>query len=346
MALYKRGKVWWMRITYKGRQTRRSAETGNRKLAEKVYAKVQTEIIEGTWFNVLPGDKKTFRELMDKYLNEYSAHCKAPRTYKTDKALARRLCDTFGDLRLTEVTPRLISEYKYKRRETEAKPATINHELKLMSHAFKLGINEWEWVNINPVARVSREKVNNQIERWLTITEERRLLSASPMWLQEIITFAVNTGLRQSEILNLRWARVDLQRRTLTILEQKNNGKDTLPLNETVLEILKARFKIRHIKTDHVFYSQVGTRLDAHNLMRVFRRAVKDSGIEKFRFHDLRHTFATRLAQEGVDMYMIQRLGRWKTTAMVMRYAHHCPDSLRPGVAVLDKISTILAQSG
>ena len=347
MGLYQRGKnkVWWMSFICKGRQVRRSTETSNRRLAEKIYAKVQTEVVEGTWFDRLLGETKTFRELMEKYLSEHSLPNKAPHSYKTDTCLAKRLIKIFGKLTLTEVTPRLISEYKCMRRKAGARPATINHELKLMGHAFKLAMNEWEWVNVNPVKKVSMEKVSNYIERWLTAEEERRLLGASPDWLKEIILFAIHTGLRQSEIFGLRWPMVDLERKTLTILVQKNGGRDTLPVNETVLKVFKARSKVRRRGTDLVFFSGAGTRLDAANVRRDFYGAVKKSGITKLRFHDLRHTFATRLAQAGVDMYMIQRLGRWKTTAMVMRYAHHYPESLRPGVAVLDKSITILSHS-
>ena len=96
--------------------------------------------------------------------------------------------------------------------------------------------------------RVSREKVRNVIERWLTAEEEQRLLAASPQWLEKIIVFAANTGLRQGEILNLQWSKVDLFRRTITLLEQKNGAKDTLPVNAKTLEVLKARAKVRSLK--------------------------------------------------------------------------------------------------
>ena len=96
------------------------------------------------------------------------------------------------------------------------------------TNLFNEKVREWEWCSQNPVQRVAQEKVRNDKERWLTLEEEERLLAFSPKWLQEIITFAVNTGLRQSEILNLQWTHVDLFRRTITILEQKNRGKDTL----------------------------------------------------------------------------------------------------------------------
>ena len=245
--------------------------------------------------------------------------------------------------------PSLLAAHKSKRRAGGAAAKTINNELTLLSHAFQLAVKEWEWVAENPVQKVSKEKVRNLIERWLTAEEEERLLAASPVWLQEIIVFAANTGLRQSEILNLQWCNVDLFRRTITLLEQKNGGRDTLPVNARTLDVLKARAKVRSLKTDYVFYNGAGNRMDARDLLRVFYPVMKKADVKRFRFHDLRHTFATRLVQAGADIYTVQKLGRWKTISMVMRYAHHHSESLRAGIEILDRVpagvSTVLAQS-
>jgi len=255
----------------------------------------------------------------------------------------------FGNLTLTKVRPSLLADYKARRRAEGAAPKTLNDELTLLGHAYKLACKEWEWVTDNPVQKVSKEKVRNQIERWLAPDEEARLLAASPSWLQEIILFAVNTGLRQSEILNLQWPQVDLFRRTVTLLEQKNGDRDTLPVNAAALGVLKARARVRSLESTYVFSSEAGTRRDARHLLRAFYLAMRKAKVDQFRFHDLRHTFATRLVQAGVDIYTVQKLGRWKTISMVMRYAHHYPESLRGGVEVLDRVrqtvSTNLAQS-
>ena len=143
---------------------------------------------------------------------------------------------------------------------------------------------------------------------------------------------------------------MDLSRKTITILEeQKNQGRDTLPLSEGALTVLKERARVRRGETELVFSTGNATRIGSRNLERAFYSALKKSGIERLRFHDLRHTFATRLAQAGVDLYTVQKLGRWKSISMVTRYAHHYPESLRAGVEVLDrigkKISTNLEQS-
>jgi len=238
---------------------------------------------------------------------EYSARNKAPKSHIRDRSLCAHLVSFFGEMELAEITPSLIAEYKTKRREEGASAKTVNNELILMSHAFNLAIRDWEWVK-NPVKKVSKEKVNNQIERWLTKDEEKRLLASSPKWLKEIIVFALNTGLRQSEILNLQWSQIDFKRKTLTIPEQKNKEKDTILLNKKALEILMVRWKLRKnnpADSGYVFLNKNYNKLGARNLIRAFSSALEKAKIENFRFHDLRHTFATRLVQAGVDIYKV-----------------------------------------
>ncbi len=103
--------------------------------------------------------------------------------------------------------------------------------------------------------------------------------------------------------------------------------------------------KLRYLNSDYVFPSNVGTRIGKRNLARPFCDAVKEAGIENFRFHDLRHTFTTRLIQNGIDIYAVAKLLGHKDIRMTQRYAHHYTESLRGGVEVLDKFDTILSQS-
>jgi integrase len=227
----------------------------------------------------------------------------------------------------------MIADYKLKRRKEGAAPATLNYELGVLSQAFDLAINEWEWCKGNPVKRVSRERVRNQIERWLTPKEEADLLKASPPWLQELIVFSLYTGLRQAEVLNLKWPQVDLFRKTITLLEQKNGSKSTLPLNEKALDVLKGRAKVG--QTGYVFKTRKRKQLEARNVLRSFFKARDEAGLTDFRWHDLRHSWASRLVQEGCDIYVVQRLGRWKSISMVERYAHHNTRSLRKGIELL-----------
>ena len=349
MALYKRDLVWWMSFTYNGKQIRRSTETEDKKLAHRIFDKLKGEIAEGKWFEKLPGEDYTFEDLMKKYMKEYSAVNKAASSHKRDKSIVTQLVGVFGDHYLTEITPAMISDFKVKRRTDGVSPRTINYELTTMSHAFNIAICDWGLVSENPVKMVRKEKVSNNIERWLTLDEEKKLLIASPKWLQDIIIFAINTGMRQSEILDLKWPQVDMDRRTLTIFEQKNGEVDTLPLNEMVMRLLQQK-RDAYVKDDvYIFPNTLNQRKENRVLLTSFYKAMDRAGITNFRFHDLRHTFATRLVQNGVDLYSVQKLGRWKNVTMVQRYAHHYPESLRSAIEMIDgsrkPIITILSQS-
>jgi integrase len=128
---------------------------------------------------------------------------------------------------------------------------------------------------------------------------------------------------------------VDLKRRTATLLVTKNKERRTIPLNQTLIDLLSSKGRVRNI-SGYVFVTQAGTRIDARNLLRAFYSARKTARLEDVRFHDLRHTFATRLVQAGVDLYKVKELLGHKTISMTMRYAHHYPESLRSSVEVLD----------
>jgi len=147
-----------------------------------------------------------------------------------------------------------------------------------------------------------------------------------------------NTGLREGELHDLKWSQIYLDRRTPTMYEQKNMCVDALPLHKTAMGILREKNTISVGPNDYVFPNKMNSRLGTRNLLWAFYLALERAGIENFRFHDIRHTFATRLVQQGVGIYEVQKLGRWKSTSMVMRYAHHYPESLLSSIEVMDRI--------
>jgi integrase len=336
MGIYRRGQVWWMSFTYKGKKYRESTETRDKKLAQRIYDKIKGEIAEGKWFERLPGEEKTFREMMEKYLNEYASKKVSAKSFQ---GYAKKPILYLGDYLLCEITPKIINEFKIKRVSEGVKPATVNRELATMKKAFNLAVKEWEWVRENPVLKVSMEKEENQRDRWLTLEEEERLLKVCPDWLRELVIFALNTGMRLGEILSLEWKGVDLFRKTITIFKSKNKELRTIPINGIIFEILRNKSKVKSIKTNFVFYTPSHTMYLKTSVDHAFKKALEKAGIENFRWHDLRHTFATRLIQVGTDFYKVQRLLGHKTPAMTQRYAHHYPESLRDAVEILEKIS-------
>lgn len=345
MGLYRRGQsqIWWMRFTYRGRQVRASTQTKDKELAQKIFFKGLGEVAEGKWFEKAPGESKTFGELMN-LLQEYSQkNCRS----KAYLSSAKVLNEFFGPYLLSEITPKLWKQFKEKREAEGIKPASINRDLAAFKRAFNLSCSEEHgWLDSNPVASIKQEKGVARRDRWITQEEEEVLLSHSPDWLREIIIFALNIGMRRGEILNLSWKAVDLFRRTITVMESKNNEKRTIPMNEKVYNLLKEKSKVRLIGCDFVFHSPHSkSKLFNQALERAFSNCVKKAGLDDLHFHDLRHTFGTRLSQKGEDVLTIKALMGHKTLMMTSRYVHHNVESLRHAVEGLGQSnSTKLAQ--
>ena len=339
MGLYRRGKVWWMNFTYQGQQVRASTGQTDKRAAELILGDARRQLRSGAFRITLEEQHRTFGELMERFLSEHVTKRASQRSYV---GYARRLRGFFGDgTPLADITPRLIAEYKSQLFADELAPASVNRHLATLKKAFNLAVREWEWCQRNPVLSVSMERERNGRDRWLTIEEESRLLAACAPGLRDIVQFALGTGMRMGEILSLSWRGVDLTRRTVMLFHSKNGERRTIPLNQTVLNIIKERGKVRSLRTDLVFPSQANTPLESGHLRRAFRLALKKARIEDFHFHDLRHTFATRLVQAGIELYKVQRLLGHKSPIMTQRYAHHYPESVRDGVEILDRIKPL-----
>ncbi|OGW03020.1 MAG: hypothetical protein A2W77_09420 [Nitrospinae bacterium RIFCSPLOWO2_12_39_16] len=322
MGLYLRGKIFWFSIKHQGKRIQQSFKTPNRKLAEKLYAKVLTEIIEGRYFETVKARQITVKEMVEKYMNKYEK--------LRDGQTIKKLLPAFGHLTLAEVTTEIVSDYMDERLKT-VKPSTVYQELSLFRRMFNIARREWKWVRDNPVADLSFSVGNkNARERWLTPEEEIRLLqkATNPLWLRPLLLFALHTGMRRGEILSLKWADVDFTRKTVTVVKSKNGEKRTTPMSKTLYAMLKDQ-KVRDI-SGRVFPISV------RSLREAYGKAVERAELENFTFHDLRHTFATKLVQNGVDLYKVKELLGHKSIIMTMRYSHHYPESLRSSIEILD----------
>ncbi len=333
--MFKRSGVWWTCIRHNGRKIQKSLGTANKKSAQKIENRIKDQINDGKYFEKLIGRNKTFKDMMDKFMEEYAPKMSRNMQVSYSTSL-KHLNPFFVKFNLLSITPKRISRYKVIRNGEGAAAGSLNLELAMLSKAFSLAVKEWEWLRENPVFRVPSEKNNNARDRWLSRDEELRLLDASPEWIRELITVALNTGVRQQELLSLEWSRVNLFRKTILIQDTKNGKPKTLPLNKFALGVLKKRFKFKSIRNDLVFFSRKGNRINPATLRGSFYRVLAKAGITNFRWHDTRHTFATRLAQAGVDLYKISKLLGHKDIKMTQRYAHHCPESLREGVEALE----------
>jgi len=193
-----------------------------------------------------------------------------------------------------------------------------------MKRVFNVAIADHE-TETNPVSAIPMFKENNQRVRFLSEEEETRLRDAIENDDWPMIVVALHTGLRQSEQFHLRWENVDFANGIITVPRSKNGETRRLPMNDTVREILRSRPS--RLKSALVFPSQTGaTPIDTRNYMhRAFTPALRRAGIDGFRWHDLRHTFASRLVMAGVDLRTVQELMGHKTIAMTLRYSHLSP---------------------
>ena len=333
--MFKRSGVWWTCIRHNGRKIQKSLETSDRKLAKAIKAKVRTEIVEGSYFEKLIGRDKTFKDMMDKLMAEHAPTVSVS-TQSSYATQLKHLNPYFCESGLLSISSKMISRYKVFRNSEGAAPASVNRELSMLTKALNLAVKEWEQLRDNPASKVPKDKENNERDRWITKDEEKIILDNSPEWIGEIVVFLLNTGLRLEESLSLEWSRVNLLRRTILIRETKNGSPKTLPLNKIALGVLNQRSRVKSLRNDLVFISCRGKKVNRHFLRKRFYDVLKEVGIENLWLHDLRHTFATRLAQAGVDLYKISKLLGHKDIRMTQRYAHHCLDSLRSGVEILE----------
>jgi integrase len=322
MGLYKRDKTYWCSLMNDGKRIRKSLETDNKKLASRLFAKVQTDMIEGRYFEASEAKTRTFDEMVEKYMSSL-AHSRDCYTIKP-------LLGSFGGLTLYQIQTPLVSEY-YDERLDDFAEATVYQEMSLLRRMFNVAMKRWKWVKENPVNGISFSVGSrNARDRWLSIEEEARLVAnaTNPHWLRSFLITALHTGMRRGEILRLTWKDIDFPQRLVRVEKSKNGEKRSIPMSQTLYETLRG-IKVRDI-SGTVFPVSV------RSLRVAFENALDKSGIENFRIHDMRHTFATRLVQNGVDLYKVQKLLGHKSITMTQRYAHHYPESLRSSVEVLD----------
>lgn len=213
--------------------------------------------------------------------------------------------------------------------------ATVNRYLTVLRSILNMARDEWEWVATTP--KIKRMEEQSRV-RFIEKEEARKLLKELPPHLKDKVIFALSTGLRDANVRELRWDEVDLPNRMVTISGDKmKNGRPlSIPLNETAYEVLSKRFRAKTKNPEWVF--AYGGRPVQRSNTRAFRNALRRAGIENFRWHDLRHTWASWHIQKGTHTAAVREMGGWSDDRMVQRYAHLSTKHLRK---VADNIGSI-----
>ena len=315
-------------------------------------AKTETEIKEGLYKNIHEAQRHTFTELVERFRRDV-----VPRKPKIGKEYARQLewwKTHLGTLTLNNVSSARISELRdqlangrvkwginlKEKKDDKRSHATVNRYLAALSSAFGTAVNEWQWLDENPMRLVSKLKEPRGRSRYLTNEERERLLAASKSSINPhlyiAVVLALSTGARQQEIWGLRWSEVNFETKFITFTETKNDEFRSVPLGGLARKLLLEHFKFRGKDSDLVFPSKKNPEV-RHDFRDPWEKALVVAEIEDFRWHDLRHSCASYLAMNGVQARTIAEILGHKTLSMVQRYTHLNAEHLTEAISDMNR---------
>ena len=330
MRLYKRkgSPNWWATWNdQNGQRRRKSTGTDDKDLAQAIAAKWKQDSFMEHHFGSIPD--VPFREALVRYGKERKRE--NPQGYEDNvRYRLQRLLDTFDDLNVADITLARIQDYTDERLQS-VKNGTALKELATLKAILNKAFREGHLARLPSFPKVKQVKGRT---RWLTPEEEAKLLKFASPHLKHLIRFALDTGGRRSELLNLDWRNVDLERGFVTFIKTKNGEDHAIRLTERAVKVLR---DIGPKESGPVFtYHGKAIR----SVKTSFDAARDKAGLEDFRFHDLRHTFASRLVQQGVSLYEVMHLTGHKSFQMVQRYAHLSPEFQARAISALESYGT------
>ncbi len=346
MAIYKRGGVWWMNFWIDDYHVQKSTKCKNKRDAEAVERAYRTQLAKDEVGLEAKQRAPLFSAAMKAFLawseHEHAAH---PNTHKRYETSSKALLRFFGDTPLDRITKEEIEKFKtwrIKQRKSPPakkllknpaatskstailKPATVNRELACLKILFNHYIKSDILTKSNPVSRVKFFAENNEHMRVLSHDEERLYLLAASQPLQDVAILMLETGARPEEICRLMRENINLEQGYLSVPFGKTRAaKRKIPLTERASVVLEKR--VKEAEGDYIFS---GGRRGADSgkpivkLNNAHNGAVTRAELKPFRLYDLRHTFATRAAEAGVDLVTLAAILGHSRVQMVMRYAH------------------------
>ena len=322
MATFRnRGGKWQARVQTKG-HVALSKTFINKIDAERWAKQIEVERQKGSYTNLVLAERTAFAEIIERYITEVLPTMRGGKAdYIRLKALARR---PIAKLNMAALTPQKIAQHRDERLK-EVAPATVIRELSYFSSIITYARKEWG-ININnPVALVARPKNPQGRSCILDASETNALFEAlkptgrRSIWMLPLVRLALETAMRRSELLGLRWEHIDLGRRTIFLQLTKNGTSRTVPLSTHAIQILTEmprNIDGRVFPITHEVVSQA------------FNRARKQAGIKDVRFHDLRHMAITKLAEKLPNLIELSAVSGHKSLAMLKRYYHPNPELL------------------
>jgi integrase len=294
--------------------------------AKRWAEKTEMEMREGRYGLKSEAKKRTLSEAIERY-QKYVL----PTVSKSRREhILEWWAKNFGHLSLKEITPALVTEIRDKLNHDEIDgkkraPATVVKYLAILSHILNMCVNEWQWLETNSVSKVSKPSLPKGRTRFLEEHERKNLLEACQLsqnsYLYAIVILGISTGMRRSEILTLTWADIDFERQRIVLRETKNGEVRVLPLVGTALQILKRHKEIRSTSSALLFPGIDPEKpIDFRSAWHV---AAKKAGLKNFKFHDLRHSFASYCVMNGSSLNEVaDLLGHKSFQSVTKRYCH------------------------
>ena len=329
MSLYKRGKYWWVKVSVKGcKPIQQSTGTQDYQKASEYEARLKDNLWQQVRLGVKP--RYSWIDAVVRYCEE-TAH-KA--SHETDLHHFRWLRTHLEDKWLDQITRNLLDSMIAIRKKDGVTNATVNRCTQLVGRVLRKAAIEWDWLGKAPKFRILPEPLIRI--RWLTKDEAAKLLQELPEHLEPMVRFSLATGLRKANVTGLLWTQIDLSKRQAWIHADQAKGRKAIPVplsSEAIAVIRGEMFKHQ----THVF-SYKGKPVHQVN-GKAWKAALERAGIANFRWHDLRHTWASWHVQNGTPLNVLQQLGGWQSLEMVQKYAHLSSDHLAPYVERVSGLS-------
>ncbi len=328
MSLFRRNTVWWMAFKdNNGKRIRQSTGTSSKTEAQAILASLQTKVRENKFFDISQESKTTFRELWER-VDEFQRTRELKSYESYFLSYSKSLLESFGTLTLKEITPDRIQRYHFARAQAMSK-STANHSLAVLKRCFNLGMR-WDLCQTNPVNKVEAFRGMAPRIRYLTREEQEVLLGCCSDRLRDLVLVSLRTGMRLMEQLGLRKKDIDFSRGLINLTKTKTDRARSVPMTEEVKAVL-SRLAFGAKDEDYLFRNARGRQYVQPRTE--FKKALQRAGIRDFRWHDLRHTFATDLVAAGVEIFTVSKLLGHSNVKTTMIYAHLVPDHARSEMA-------------